>query len=133
MKLLLDTHTFLWAAISPRKSSARARSVLIDLDNEVAVSSLSFWEISLQLSLGKIALEGCTPDELPAVRTQRASPGGGRTVRGRRSLAPGGRLPSPLQALRMREGVEQVDGECVGCLLDVGHPPPPQPLRPYTT
>jgi len=67
MKLLLDTHTFLWSAFSPRNLSARARSALIDLDNEVAVSSLSFWEISLKLSVGKIALEGCTPDELPAV------------------------------------------------------------------
>jgi PIN domain nuclease of toxin-antitoxin system len=54
MKLLLDTHTFLWAAFSPRKLSARARSALIDQENEVAVSSLSFWE-------------GCTPDELPMV------------------------------------------------------------------
>lgn len=67
MKLLLDTHAFLWAAFSPRKLSARARSALVDHGNEVAVSSLSFWEISLKFSLGKIALEGCTPDELPAV------------------------------------------------------------------
>jgi PIN domain nuclease of toxin-antitoxin system len=67
MKLLLDTHTFLWAAFSPRKLSARARSVLVDQDNEVAVSSLTFWEISLKFSLGKIALEGCAPEELPAV------------------------------------------------------------------
>ena len=66
MKLLLDTHTFLWAAFSPRKLSARARSALVDQDNEVAVSSLSFWEISLKFSLGKIDLEGCAPDELPA-------------------------------------------------------------------
>ena len=66
MKLLLDTHTFLWAAFSPRKLSARARSALVDQGNEVAVSSLSFWEISLKFSLGKIDLEGCAPDELPA-------------------------------------------------------------------
>ena len=67
MKLLLDTHAFLWAAFSPRKLSARARSALIDHDNVVAVSSLSFWEISLKFSLGKITLEGCAPDELPRV------------------------------------------------------------------
>ena len=67
MKLLLDTHAFLWAAFSPRKLSARARSALVDHTNEVAVSSLSFWEISLKFSLGKIALEGCIPDELPGV------------------------------------------------------------------
>lgn len=67
MKLLLDTHAFLWAAFSPRKLSARARSALVDHGNEVAVSSLSFWEISLKFSLGKIALEGCAPDELPTV------------------------------------------------------------------
>ena len=70
MKLLLDTHTFLWAAFSPRKLSARARSALIDQENEVAVSSLSFWEISLKFSLGRIALEGCTPEELPTVAVQ---------------------------------------------------------------
>lgn len=70
MRLLLDTHTFLWAAFSPRKLSARARSALVDQDNEVAVSSLSFWEISLKFSLGRIALEGCTPEELPTVAVQ---------------------------------------------------------------
>ena len=67
MKLLLDTHAFMWAAFSPRKLSARARSALLDHDNVVAVSSLSFWEIALKFSLGKITLEGCTPDELPTV------------------------------------------------------------------
>lgn len=70
MRLLLDTHTFLWAAFSPRKLSARGRSALVDQDNEVAVSSLSFWEISLKFSLGRIALEGCTPEELPTVAVQ---------------------------------------------------------------
>lgn len=70
MKLLLDTHAFLWSAFSPRKLSARARAAVVDSDNAVAVSSLSFWEISLKFSMGKIALEGCTPDELPGVARQ---------------------------------------------------------------
>jgi PIN domain nuclease of toxin-antitoxin system len=70
MKLLLDTHAFLWAAFSPRKLSARARAAVVDSENAVAVSSLSFWELSLKFSLGKITLEGCTPDELPEVARQ---------------------------------------------------------------
>ena len=70
MKLLLDTHAFLWAAFSPRKLSARVRAAVVDGENTVAVSSLSFWELSLKFSLGKIALEGCTPDELPGVARQ---------------------------------------------------------------
>ena len=66
MSYLLDTHTFLWAAFNPAKLSSRARKILTDPGHDVAVSAITFWEIALKAGLGKITLEGCTPEDLPA-------------------------------------------------------------------
>ncbi len=65
MKLLLDTCCLLWALQQPRKLTARARLCLQDPDNSVFVSSLSFWEISLKASLGKMSIEGAELEEFP--------------------------------------------------------------------
>ena len=67
MKLLLDTHAFLWACMEPRKLGARARAAINDPASEVFVSAISFWEVSLKYALGKLDLRGVTPDALPAV------------------------------------------------------------------
>jgi len=67
MSYLLDTHVFLWSAFSPDKLSAGARNIISASDNRVCVSAISFWEISLKFTLGKIALENCMPDDLPGV------------------------------------------------------------------
>jgi len=64
MKLLLDTHAFIWALLEPTRLSNRVRDALQDRDNQVFVSSVTFWEIALKASLGKLALEGCTPESL---------------------------------------------------------------------
>ena len=68
MKLLLDTHTFLWAIIDDPSISMVARDEIADSGNEVFVSTASFWEISIKYGLGKLPL----PDEpdryLPAQR-----------------------------------------------------------------
>lgn len=65
MKLLLDTHAFLWSLFSPEKLSQRARREIISPENEVSVSVVTFWEISLKYALGKLELSGVTPEELP--------------------------------------------------------------------
>jgi len=65
MKCLLDTHTFLWALISPEKLSEPARAAISHPDNPVMVSAISFWEIALKHRLGKLHLHGVTPDALP--------------------------------------------------------------------
>lgn len=67
MILLLDTHSFLWAAIEPEKLSAKARKAIADPAHEVHLSTISFWEISLKFALGKLDLVGCTPDDLVKV------------------------------------------------------------------
>ena len=64
MKFLLDTHTFIWCLFEPDRLSPRARQVILNMDNEVAVSAVSFWEISLKYRLGKLRLSGVKPDEL---------------------------------------------------------------------
>lgn len=64
MNYLLDTHTLLWALFDPKKLSSSVRDAIISQENYVAVSVVSFWEISLKFALGKLELYGVMPDEL---------------------------------------------------------------------
>ncbi|MBI3902291.1 MAG: type II toxin-antitoxin system VapC family toxin [Nitrosomonadales bacterium] len=70
MNYLLDTHAFLWAAFAPNKLSARAKKEIRSAENRICLSSISFWEISLKYALGKIELENCQPDDMPAIAAQ---------------------------------------------------------------
>ncbi len=65
MIYLLDTHTLLWTLFEDEKLSAKARDAISNAENEIYVSVISYWEISLKYALGKLELEGITPDELP--------------------------------------------------------------------
>lgn len=56
MRLLLDTHTFLWWLDDDRRLSTTARRVIEDSDNEVFVSAASGWEIAIKTQLGKLRL-----------------------------------------------------------------------------
>jgi PIN domain nuclease of toxin-antitoxin system len=70
MNCLLDTHTFLWAAMSPQQLSQDAQAIILDVANDIYVSVVTFWEVSLKFALGKIDLRGITPEDLPAAATQ---------------------------------------------------------------
>ncbi|MBW1998265.1 MAG: type II toxin-antitoxin system VapC family toxin [Deltaproteobacteria bacterium] len=65
MNYLLDTHTFLWVLFEPEKLSSWARKEIRDPKNRVAVSIVTFWEISLKYSLGKLELHNVSPADLP--------------------------------------------------------------------
>jgi PIN domain nuclease of toxin-antitoxin system len=67
MKLLLDSHAFLWAVMDPDKLGKKAQAALSEPGNEAFVSAVTFWELSLKHSLGKLLLEGISPEELPGV------------------------------------------------------------------
>lgn len=54
MRLLVDTHTFLWAISGDRRLSKRAHTALASLESEVFVSAASAWEISTKYRLGKL-------------------------------------------------------------------------------
>lgn len=54
MKLLLDTHAFLWAVMQPESLSSKVRRLLENPATEVIVSSASAWEIATKFRLGKL-------------------------------------------------------------------------------
>ena len=70
MKLLLDTHSFLWALHNPRLLSAPSRKALQSPENSVCVSVVIFWEISLKAALGKLSFSNVTPEDYPALAIQ---------------------------------------------------------------
>ena len=53
MKLLIDTHLLLWAAGQPEKLPLQARSMLHDVQNILAFSAASIWEVAIKQSLGR--------------------------------------------------------------------------------
>jgi PIN domain nuclease of toxin-antitoxin system len=56
VRLLLDTHAFLWAAADPDQLKPKARAAIEDSGNEVLVSAAVAWEISVKLALGKLTV-----------------------------------------------------------------------------
>jgi PIN domain nuclease of toxin-antitoxin system len=56
MKLLLDTHTFIWWADEPEKLSALALAALEDENNRLVLSVVSPWGIQIKAQLGRLKL-----------------------------------------------------------------------------
>ena len=54
MRLLLDTHIFLWAVLEPERLRSHVRSLLEDPDNALLVSAVSAFEIATKHRLGKL-------------------------------------------------------------------------------
>ena len=53
MRLLLDTHIILWAIIDDPRLPDRARELIEDEANQIVVSAVSIWEISVKYGLGR--------------------------------------------------------------------------------
>lgn len=56
MKLLLDTHTLLWAVDDPTQLGPRAVAELQDLGNELWLSAGSIWELAIKVGSKKLDL-----------------------------------------------------------------------------
>lgn len=56
MRVLLDTHAFLWFIQGDPKTSEEARRLIEDESNEKLFSVASAWEIAIKVCLGKLAL-----------------------------------------------------------------------------
>jgi len=56
MKLLLDTHAFIWWDSEPAKLSPKAIALCQDRRNTLVLSVVSLWEIQIKLQLGKLKL-----------------------------------------------------------------------------
>ena len=56
MKILLDTCTFLWIIWDAKELSDAARELYADPANEIHLSTVSCWEISIKHGLGRLPL-----------------------------------------------------------------------------
>ena len=63
MRLLLDTHTFLWWLSDWNRIAVPAREAIADAKNEVFVSAVSGWEIGIKRAKGRLV----APDNLAAM------------------------------------------------------------------
>lgn len=58
LKLLLDTHIWLWSQVEPARLGSRLASALEDPDVELWLSPISVWEALILVRKGRVAAEG---------------------------------------------------------------------------
>ena len=56
MRLLLDTHIYLWVLMDSRKLSTAARKLIREAD-DVFISAVSIWEAAIKAGLGKLDVD----------------------------------------------------------------------------
>lgn len=56
MRVLLDTHAFLWFLAGDERLSRKAREAMSDENTELFVSAASVWEMAIKASLGRLHL-----------------------------------------------------------------------------
>jgi PIN domain nuclease of toxin-antitoxin system len=66
MRLLLDTHVFLWSKANDLRMSANAWSMLRDPANELFMSVVSIAEVAIKVSTGKLSLGVPMPEFVEA-------------------------------------------------------------------
>jgi PIN domain nuclease of toxin-antitoxin system len=54
VRLLLDTHCWLWAMCSPERINLKVRKILENPETELYLSAASVWEASIKQALGKL-------------------------------------------------------------------------------
>jgi PIN domain nuclease of toxin-antitoxin system len=64
-KYLLDTHTLIWAIVDNTNLSEKALNILQNNENILLVSAVSFWEIAIKHSKGKLDLENFQIQSIP--------------------------------------------------------------------
>ena len=66
MRLMLDTHAFLWWLDGDRRLPPRIRALIRESSNEVLVSAASVWEITTKARLGKLPGAADVAADVPA-------------------------------------------------------------------
>jgi PIN domain nuclease of toxin-antitoxin system len=69
MKYLLDTHSFIWAITDTKKLSSKVIQIIEDTNNDVSVSIVTFWEMSIKHSIGKLSLGNYEPQDFVSLAT----------------------------------------------------------------
>ena len=57
MKLLLDTHIWVWSRLAPHRVTASVAKAIEDPENELWLSPLSIWELSNLVAKGRVVLD----------------------------------------------------------------------------
>jgi len=65
MRLLLDSHTFLWFVGGDASLASSARAAIEDELNDKFVSHATAWEVAIKISLGKLRLQVAYPELFP--------------------------------------------------------------------
>lgn len=68
MKLLLDTHIFLWFITADSRLSAMFRDAIRQPENDVFLSVISLWEIMIKYNLGRLPLSQSPEIYIPGER-----------------------------------------------------------------
>lgn len=56
MKILIDTHCWLWWFLDPERLNSESRKLIASRHNEIFLSAVSSWEIVIKVGLGKLTL-----------------------------------------------------------------------------
>jgi len=67
MRLLLDTHAFLWWLIDDSRLSRMARETIMSADNAVYVSAVTGWEVATKHRMGKLPEADAVIARLPEI------------------------------------------------------------------
>jgi PIN domain nuclease of toxin-antitoxin system len=65
MTYLLDTHAFIWSTLKTAKLSKNVKEIILNRNNEICVSTVTFWEISLKTSIKKLSFEKIDIKDFP--------------------------------------------------------------------
>jgi PIN domain nuclease of toxin-antitoxin system len=57
VRLLLDTHIWIWSLLDPAKLSKKVRAELESPDNELWLSPISTWELLILIEKGRVAVD----------------------------------------------------------------------------
>ena len=66
--ILLDSVTFLWIVNGSKKLSRRAKSIYLNRDKKVYLSSVSVWEMTVKYKLGRLPLPSIPSEYIPRQR-----------------------------------------------------------------
>lgn len=58
MRILLDSHAFLWFILGDQRLSDRARVAIAAADTDVLISPATLWEMAIKVRLGRYTLPG---------------------------------------------------------------------------
>jgi PIN domain nuclease of toxin-antitoxin system len=58
MRLLIDTHVFLWFVNNTKELSSTARNLVANRQNLILISIASLWELSIKTAQGKLTIDG---------------------------------------------------------------------------